>query len=692
MTAPISRLVDSSANYPGHWGPPMAALLRQHGAGVLAGVTEDARDAAAVAPGSGRGGCYALALLHGVASHLTELLATVAAEAAGEVGPGAGALTAQAQTRWNDLLWLLRVARELALVWPAQLHPAGTAAAGYNGGGQSAGFRGPQQPQEQERQARAEDAGRLWQQVWDATVAFVSRCERPDGDKPPHHHAGAGGAALLQHVGDAATWLLQAQLAARLLSARSPLNRPAVAEQLQDKLWKAPVGDAASALLATLAAGGRLGGGGQKERHLREALLRACTDTICGSPGGGGATALSAPLPLGASPPVLAALHALLSAPPALMGAPLLELNCESAAAGPAVADCSSPCGVINAGVLAARLLAQQDAWEAGQAAPSLLQSAVQAAEVAAAFSGGSCIAAALTAAEGSSLGDCHAFAHATGAASGAAMHCIGAHCDWWALDAESALVERQLAALGPAEQRLGRRLEAAQAARLACQMAAAAASDGSGADEHQAAGIEGGKIGGELWWEAAGKLAQLMIEGLRGLISSLQAGAVRGSVFTMSEAAAAEDAAAKAAAQAQAARSHLLPLLQLATVAAALCAAAAVRVAPGVGGGKPSDPRLRRRRASNEEGGQMGQAEPGREAGDRIEVDSGAPRQQGEREPGQGQRTATPEAAERSDVDLEDLLGRQLGFCVAAALTRAGAAIQVSGGKLPGVCLSWEE
>jgi hypothetical protein len=635
--APISRLVDVCADRAARWGPPMAALLRQHGATALHGAVEGSMSAAAAAAAGGGGCCYATLLLRGIAARLPAQLAAAGRErgagaAAGAAGPGSGSNGPQAAAgfraakQWDELLWLLRVSRELALVWPAQLHPAAAAAAS-----QQPGIGGAQQQLRQEQLEQAEEAGVLWQRIWAAVVAFTAECGAgaAAGQAPQSRTAGFGYAPAIR---EAAVWLLQTQLASRLRAASGGgLNRPALAAQLRG-LWAPPFADAEGALLAALANGEQLAGARQSDGNLHSSLVAACIQTIvAGGPGGGSALALAQPPSLAPRPPVLAAFHALLSAPPALAGPALAEMRCESAAAADADAagdDAAVAAMSVDCSMLAARLLAQQDAWESGLAPPSLLQSPRLAAEAAGAFAGGSAVAAALATAGGGSFGNGGAAgAGLCSGGTGAAAAGEGAYCDWWAPDAEAAVGERLMAALEPADERLARRLEGARALNLVRQIGEAEARSSGGEPGLGVAAGDGGRHA-EAWWVVAAAAARQLESSLQEIAERSQPTAIQPLPLGSSDGGLAMAAATLATAAGDAARQNVLPLLQAATAAVALCSAAAVRLpAPAAA----------------------------------MDVDGDQ-----------------PAGSQPSEEDLSYLLGRRLARAAAVALLHAGRAMQL--------------
>jgi hypothetical protein len=671
--APISRLVDFCADRPGQWGPPLAALLRQHGPAALGGAVEGIGGG-----GDGGGVCYALQMLRSVAVRLWHLLgeATEDARAAAATvaqGSGAGATgsggaassggTAAGLTsakRWDQVVWLVRIARELALAWPAQLHPAEAGAAGAascGGSGAAAAL------QRAALAAQAGEAGRLWQVVWEAAVGYAA--DGATAALPAGLHSAFGYAPALRR---ATLWLLHAQLSAQLLAADGsgagsgarPLNRPALAARLR-RLWQPPFGDAEGVLLAAIASGGPLGGAGRGSAGLQAALAAACIETLLhGGPGGGSALALAPPPAMMPRPPVLAALLALLRAPPALGGAPLHEMRCEAAAAAAAVAAAEGTSGGaprINGGMLAARLLAQQDAWEAGLTLPNLLQSPRLAAEAAGAFASGCAVSAALAAA---SAGGADA-----GGAGGGVLGAGGpgawdnaAHCDWWAPDAESALAERQLSALEPAEARLGRQLEAARAANLARRAFLAGRNAGCGSGDSE------GPRSVAAWWEVAAGAAAQLADTLQDLARRILPRAPADALGAAEPAAAAAAAANAAAEGAEAASRYLLPLLQAATVAVALCSAAAARPPLEPAAAAPAAAAL----ASVDGAASL----------DSMNVDGGGSEDGGSA----GPSTPRSGAAGASALGrVMELLGPRLAGAAALALLRAGPAIAVGCG-----------
>ncbi len=281
---PHSQLIDAALASPARWGPVLAAMLQLHGHSLPAAAFQTA--------------------LAGVTTQLEHAFAVVGSAVSGSAGPSSGG---QVQAASQRLLWLLRIAHELAVAWPAQLHPAAHSQAS------SAGCGGRGSP----GLTASEDA-QDWQHMWTMLVDALS-VDHIDVNRDQ-------ATAVPANCTDAMLWLMQALLHQRLvtvaakaaLAARfAPLNIP-------------PFNHAALALLAALFEGEPCSS--QHDADARDWLLSYCVQSL--------EYAFETSGTLG---PLLAAVSAVMGGHRAHIAAAAADLAGEGGASSPAVGDLPVP-------------------------------------------------------------------------------------------------------------------------------------------------------------------------------------------------------------------------------------------------------------------------------------------------------------------------------------------------------------
>lgn len=381
------------------WGPVVALLLHQHGplvppafrsalqqqltasaARSISALAHQVSQAAAESNGA-----------PGVTATRVRDRRSVSPAAAGApaVGTAAGARAVQLQQQ--QLLWLVRCLCELALCWPAALHPLAAPAGGGVGAGDRAPTASPggvlwddvgvcynasdgsctQQawPRDQVAAAQASCSSR-WQQLWESCLSILAA-------------AGQHQVLTVAALQDSMAWLLHVLAAHKL--AQLPASKAVVLMALQ-RFWlpvqeERPAGqqeehaqlqhqvvlsDAQLALLLSLCLGQQVSS--HKEVQLRQLLLQACLSTAeaWSSSGrrasrfssGARAGSMGPPAPV-AAPPSAASTPGktlpdlLLPAMLALLGAP--DLPTPSLNGAPAAATMGS--------AAAAKLAAMQSSW-----------------------------------------------------------------------------------------------------------------------------------------------------------------------------------------------------------------------------------------------------------------------------------------------------------------------------------------
>lgn len=466
------------------WGPVVALLLHQHGPLVppafLAALQQQLtttvtrciaalshQDSQAAAGSSGAAGALAAGGLDRRSASPAVAAGTAAGAAAGVRG---------AQQLQQQLLWVCRCLCELALCWPAVLHPLAAAgnrdcagssapsclAAGVNWEAAGAAYNSSEGSCSQQPWQRADAAAAhttcssSWQQLWESCVGTLA----------------AGQQQLSAHpaVQESMTWLLHVLVAHKLVQLPSkaavllklhrfwlPAQEGSAGELHYNPEQQVVLTEAQLALLLSLCMGQHVSS--QKEMDLRQQLLQACLSTAKAWSSGSnrrasrhstGARAGSMAPPAPAAAPSTATLgktlpDLLLPAMLGLLGAPGLPTPSLNGA----------PAAATMASTAAAKLAATQIAWSfsAGKA--------------------GNPVTAAVTAAAAAGDWADSALGRGSGS-SGAGVVWYAAADGWWGANQQ---LEAQLAGLETGLDTLRRQLATQQLQQL---LAAACAADAS--------------------------------------------------------------------------------------------------------------------------------------------------------------------------------------------------------------------